>query len=57
MYSRHLTIASGVHGKMDLTIPFGRLSSLYALAASPEVVWPLGEAERRDIGDINRILR
>ena len=60
MYSRHLTIASGVHGKMDLTIPLGKLSSLYAPLDSappaPGLIWLSGEAERSDMGDIKRIL-
>jgi len=42
---------------MDLTIPLGKLSSLYAPLASASPAPGLsGEAERSDVGDIKRML-
>ena len=57
-YSRHLTIAKGVHGRIDLTIPFGRLSSFRFLAdsASRPVVDEISAAESNERGEMNRML-
>lgn len=51
MYSRHLTTPRGVHGRMDLTIPGGGISSLTGTYGTVE-----GTGDVRDVGSINRIL-
>lgn len=51
-YSRHLTIASGVQGMIDLTVPGGG----WSVSAVP-VAGGRGEREeRRELGTINRML-
>jgi hypothetical protein len=54
MYSKHFTIARGVHGRIDFTTPCGRLSSAKVDASTT----PLREEveERSDTGDMKRML-
>lgn len=51
-----MTIASGVQGSMELTIPLGKLSSLY-LEEFPDFSDTAGEAETRETGDMKRMLQ
>lgn len=52
-YSRHLTIASGVHGIMDLTVPGGGWSDPEEVSNAVEE----GDTdERRESGLMKRIL-
>lgn len=48
-------MASGVQGRMDLTIPRGRSFSLY-FVESPESDETAGDAESRETGEMNRML-
>lgn len=51
--SKHLTMASGVHGIIDLTVPAGGSSGS---TVEEDDVDGVGEA-KRDLGSMNRILR